>query len=316
MSVAGSALAIETRGLTKRYGPVLALDRLDLAIPAGTVYGVLGPNGAGKTTALRLLAGLARPTEGTASVAGRVGALAQDPRFYGWLTGREFLELTLSLDPEGRTLDGGARRARIDETLEVAGLTEAAGRRIGGYSGGMRQRIGLAAALVGRPAVLLLDEPVSSLDPAGRHDLLATIAGLRERATVLFSTHILADVERVCDRVGILDHGRLIAEGPLPALIERFAGDAYRIVVEPGGEAALAGVATRTRAAAWAREVELAGGDREGTGGTLVVRVTDVEPAGAELLRLAADAALPIVSLERVRPTLEEVFLRVTEAAR
>ncbi|MGZ8501502.1 MAG: ATP-binding cassette domain-containing protein, partial [Candidatus Limnocylindrales bacterium] len=179
-------VAITCHGLTKRYpGGVLALDRLDLEVPAGSVFGLLGPNGAGKTTTLRLLVGLARPSGGSASVAGiplgtaelteRIGFLDQDPRYYDWSTGRELVELVGQL----HGLTGQALHARVDEVLGQVGLAEAADRRIGTYSGGMRQRLGIAQALVDRPPVLILDEPVSSLDPEGRRDLLALISELR-----------------------------------------------------------------------------------------------------------------------------------------
>jgi ABC-2 type transport system ATP-binding protein len=180
---------VVVRGLTKRYGDILALDRLDLDVPAGSIFGLLGPNGAGKTTTLRLLTGLGRPTAGTASVDGidattggrelarRIGCLDQDPRFYGWLTGRELLTLV------GRCYGFDARqlRARVDEVLGLVGLAEAADRRIGGYSGGMRQRLGVGQAVLSRPAVLFLDEPVSALDPAGRRDVLELIGSFRGR---------------------------------------------------------------------------------------------------------------------------------------
>jgi ABC-2 type transport system ATP-binding protein len=202
-----AGLAIEARGLTKRYGDVLALDALDLAVPTGSVFGFLGPNGAGKTTTLRLLTGLGRPTAGTAVVAGievgrggtdlarRIGYLDQDPRFYGWMSGRELLTFV------GRAygLAGATLRSRVDEVLETVGLADAAQRRVGGYSGGMRQRLGVGQALLPRPAVLFLDEPVSALDPEGRRDTLELIGRLRGASTVLMSTHILTDVERICD---------------------------------------------------------------------------------------------------------------------
>ncbi len=219
MAAPGAAPAVETRGLTKRYGDVLALDRLDLVVPEGSVFGFLGPNGAGKTTTLRLLTGLGHPTGGSASVAGipvergglalagRIGYLDQDPRFYAWMTGRELLELA------GRAygMAGAQLRSRVDETLATVGLTDAARRRIGGYSGGMRQRLGIGQAMLPRPRVLFLDEPVSALDPEGRRDTLELIGRLRGESTVFMSTHILTDVERICDRVAILDRGRLSA---------------------------------------------------------------------------------------------------------
>ena len=233
------ATAIACHGLTKRYGAVLALDNLDLEVPNGSIFGFLGPNGAGKTTTLRILSSLAHASGGTATIegvevgdgaanrAGRIGYLDQDPRFHGWMTGRELLELV------GRLygMSGAVLRQRVDEVLEMVGLADAARRTIGGYSGGMRQRLGLAQAVLNRPPVLLLDEPVSALDPEGRRDILEVIRGLGSRSTVLFSTHILNDVERVCDRVAILDHGRLVTSGPMEELLERYARPIY--LVEP-----------------------------------------------------------------------------------
>ena len=242
---------IACRGLSKLFagpgGGVLAVDGLELDIPSGSVFGLLGPNGAGKTTTLRMLIGLARPTAGHAEIAGRVvrpddptlraslGVLDQAPRFYSWMTGAELVGLAGRL----AGLGGAALRARVDEVLEQVGLADAGRRRIGGYSGGMRQRLGLAAALVAEPVVLILDEPVSSLDPEGRRDLLALIAGLRRDATVVFSTHVLDDVERICDRVGILDAGRLLVEAPLDKLLARYAAASYRLDPVAGQTAAV-----------------------------------------------------------------------------
>jgi len=314
-AASSAGLAIEARGLTKRYGEVLALDALDLAVPTGSVFGFLGPNGAGKTTTLRLLTGLGRPTAGTAVVAGvevghggtdlarRIGYLDQDPRFYGWMTGRELLTFV------GRAygMAGAALRTRVDEVLEVIGLTEAARRRIGGYSGGMRQRLGVGQAMLPRPAVLFLDEPVSALDPEGRRDTLELIGRLRGESTVLMSTHILTDVERVCDRVAILDHGRLVAEGPMDELLGRHARPILEIDPEPGQEAAVTALVIALRAAAWARDVRA-------EHGVLRVVVTDAERAAGEALPLVVAAGVRLARFERVRPTLEDVFLQLVGA--
>ena len=216
-----TASAITTAGLTKHYPGVKALTDLTLEVPAGSIYGFLGPNGAGKTTTLKILGGLIGPTSGTASIAGipstaglpyrrEVGYLAQDPRFYDWMTGRETLRFVASLSP-----DPGARdRAWIDKVLDTVGLTDAGDRRTKTYSGGMRQRLGIAQALVTSPSVLLLDEPVSSLDPIGRREVLELMAQLRGETTVFYSTHILEDVQRVSDHVAILDGGRLVRAAP------------------------------------------------------------------------------------------------------
>src|SRR4051812_30238807 len=243
--------AIRVDGLSKRYpGGVLALDRLSLDVPGGSVFGLLGPNGAGKTTCLRLLAGLTRPTDGRAIVGGRVvgdglavrrtlGYLEQDPRTYGWMTGREQLRFL----GEAHGLKGSDLTGAVEEALAQVDLGNAADRHTSTYSGGMRQRLGIAGALVHRPPILVLDEPVSALHPQGRRDMLELVASLRGRVTVLFSSHVLADVERVCDQVAILDHGRLVVEGPIDELLERFALPVYRVEVEPGQASGLAALA-------------------------------------------------------------------------
>ncbi len=202
-------------------------------------------------------------------------------------------------------MSGAALERRTGEVMAQVGLTEAADRRVGTYSGGMRQRLGIAQALVNRPAVLILDEPVSSLDPEGRRDLLALIAELRGTATVLFSTHVLADVERVCDRVGILDRGRLVTEGPLGELLDRYALPIYRIEPEPGQAGAVADLLDALRRAPWATGVAA-------EHGLLRVTVSDPARAAAELLPAIVAAGVAVTAVERVRPTLEDVFLRLT----
>ena len=311
-------LSVVCRGLTKRFratggaAGVLAVDGLDLDVPAGSVFGLLGPNGAGKTTTLRLITSLARPTAGSiaidgvpvapdaAGTRGSIGVLDQDPRYYGWMSGRELVEFAGRL----QGLDVAAARARAAETLALVGLADAARRRVSSYSGGMRQRLGIAQALISRPRLLILDEPVSSLDPEGRRDLLALIADLRASATVIFSTHVLADVERICDRVGIMAAGRLVTEGPLDELLERYARPLYRIEPDPGQEAATAALAASLRAVPWIDGVTE-------DGGRLVVSVTDEVAASEGLLPLVVAAGVRLAAFERVRPSLEDVFLRL-----
>jgi ABC-2 type transport system ATP-binding protein len=304
--------AIEARGLTKRFGSILALDRLDLAVPRGSIFGLLGPNGAGKTTTIRILAGLARPTAGSALVAGipvglgqpelrrRLGYLDQDPRFYSWMKGRELLELVGRL----HGLGGAELRSRVAGMLERTGLAGAAERRIGGYSGGMRQRLGIAQALVHAPELLILDEPVSSLDPEGRRDLLELVAGLRGEATVVFSTHVLADVERICDRVAILDRGRRVTEGPLEELLAAHARPIYNLDPAPRQDAAVAALLDRLRAAPWTTDVTA-------TPGGIRVTVADPDAAAGAILPLVVACGVVLESFERARPTLEDVFLEL-----
>jgi ABC-2 type transport system ATP-binding protein len=225
-----------------------AVDGIDLHVAPGEIYGFLGPNGAGKSTALKILAGLARPTSGQATINGvpvsaagehrrHLGYLAQDPRFYGWMTGRETLRHVAGF--HGR--DGGTER-RIDSLLERVGLAAAADRRTSGYSGGMRQRLGIAQALVGRPAVILLDEPVSALDPIGRRDVLDLMRELKGETTVFYSTHILDDVQRVSDHVAILDHGRLVKAAPTQVLLSSFTKNVLRVVVGGANDTTQAGI--------------------------------------------------------------------------
>jgi ABC-2 type transport system ATP-binding protein len=310
---AGAEMAISTSGLTKRYsGGVVALDHLDLAVPSGSIFGFLGPNGAGKTTTLRLLTGLAHATAGSGRVAGidiggtdgqlacNIGYLDQDPRFYGWMRGRELLDMVGQL----HGLHGYELRQRVGEVLEIVGLSDAAHRRIGGYSGGMRQRLGIGQALINQPRVLFLDEPVSSLDPEGRRDVLEIVSRLRGTATVFMSTHILNDVERVCDRVAILNVGHLVVEGPIDELLDRYAQPVYEFEPEPQQAGALERLAGLLRGQPWAREVRT-------TPDTVRVFVDDPKVAGPAILPVVAGSGVSLVRFERARPSLEDVFLRL-----
>ncbi|MEZ0396542.1 MAG: ABC transporter ATP-binding protein [Anaerolineales bacterium] len=303
---------IRVENLHKRYGAVRALDGLDMTVEAGTIYGFLGPNGAGKTTTLRILAGLARPTSGRASVAGvdlttdgrrlasRIGYLPEEPAFYPWMTPRE------SLDHLGRLhgLSAAERRQRVAELLELVRLAEVGGRRIGGFSRGMRQRLGLAAALVHRPEVLLLDEPVSALDPAGRKEMLETIEGLGGQCTVLMSSHILADVERICGVVGIIAQGRMVIQSQREALLARYAQPVF--AAQTADAASAQRWADRLRVRPWAAAVSV-------EGETLRVTVSDLERARQEILPSAVSEGILLRRFEEMRPSLEDVFLQLTE---
>lgn len=311
MSTDGTAISV--RELSKQYGSIQALDRLDLEVPAGSVFGFLGPNGAGKTTTLRILTSLANASSGSATILGIpvgsgepnrravLGYLDQDPRFFGWMKGRELLELVGNL----YGMHGAELRTRVAETLELVGLADAGRRAIGGYSGGMRQRMGLAQAILNRPPVLLLDEPVSALDPEGRRDVLEVIRGLGGESTVLFSTHILNDVERVCDRVAILDQGRLVTEGPMGDLLARYARPVYLVEPERTDDET-----DRQRLVAALRGVP---GVTEVDEGSAVLRVIVSEEDGISHRILAAIAAanVALIGFERQRATLEDVFLQL-----
>ena len=308
--------AIRLEGLRKTYGAVRALDGLDLTVEAGTVFGFLGPNGAGKTTTLRILTGLATATAGRAWVAGveaqpgrtalaaRVGYLAEAPAFYGWMSPRELL------DHVGRLFGLAAkeRKARSEALLEQVGLAQAARRRIAGFSRGMQQRLGLAQALINRPEVLFLDEPVSALDPVGRKEVLDLIEGLRGKCTVFMSTHILADVERVCDAVGIIAHGRLVIEAPREALLAQYAIPAFELAVDAGAEVALRDWADKQRALPWVEAVTM-------DGRTARLLVKDVAEAKRALLPSAVGAGLALTRFEMMTPSLEDIFLRLVGQA-
>jgi ABC-2 type transport system ATP-binding protein len=309
--------AITIDGLTKHYGGVAALSELTLDVPAGSIFGFLGANGAGKTTTLKILAGLTRPTSGTATVNGvpvgvqgahraQLGYLAQEPRFYGWMTGRQTLEYVATFYP-----DQGGRR-RVDELLELVGLTDAADRRTRTYSGGMRQRLGIAQALVGDPAVIVLDEPAAALDPLGRHDVLALLRQLRGNKTVFYSTHIIDDVQRVSDHVAILDHGRLVVSAPTADLVRRSATGTVRVGLlgaDDGTAARLAGLPGVSR-------VDLAGRSGDEWQYDLVVADGRLDAVQRSVMGLAAETGLIVASNRQETLDLEAAFLRIVNEER
>jgi ABC-2 type transport system ATP-binding protein len=302
--------AIRTAGLQKLYGPVRALDGLTLEVEEGTVFGFLGPNGAGKSTTIRLLTGLATPSAGRAWVAGQevsanhpnihTGYLPEDPAFYSWMTPYELL------DQVGRlfSLSPAERKARCNQLLDLSGLAEVRKRRIGGFSRGMRQRLGLAQALVNRPQVLFLDEPVSALDPAGRKEVLELILSLRGTCTVFMSTHILSDVERVCDTVGIIDHGQLVVEAKQAELLTRYSIPVIELECVPGQEVALKTFVESLRGQPWFKSASL-----EASQARLVVN--DIPAARMELLAGTLKAGLVLNRYQIVTPSLEDIFLRL-----
>jgi ABC-2 type transport system ATP-binding protein len=308
---AGDAPAIELRGLTKRFGDTIALDHADLVVRPGVVFGFLGRNGAGKTTTLRILSGLARPTAGMAQVLGhdvtsandavraRIGFLPDVPGFYPWMTAREYLEFA------GRLfgIDDATLDARASALLEMAGLSSV-GTRIGGFSRGMKQRLGIAQALINAPSLLMLDEPTSALDPIGRREVLEMVASLRGRTTVFFSTHILADVERVCDAVAILERGRVVASAGIAELTARTGGGANRggLVVELENDGDAAAVAGLLAGRAWLRSLETV--ER-----TLRVTVSDMPAARREIPAAIAAAGVPLRRFEIAEASLEDVFV-------
>src|SRR3954453_3784295 len=225
---------VEARGLVKRYGDITAVNHVDLRVDRADVFGYLGPNGAGKTTSLRIMLGLIRPTEGSARLFGRdplidgakalsgVAGFVEGPRFYPYLSGLRNLKLLADYDEP-------VSRSRIEEVLEIVELRDRAKDRVGGYSHGMRQRLGIAAALLRQPQLLMLDEPTTGLDPAGMRDMRDLVRSLAaEGITILLSSHILAEVEDLCNRVAIIRKGRIVYEGELRDLLAT-ASSGYRL---------------------------------------------------------------------------------------
>jgi ABC-2 type transport system ATP-binding protein len=299
--------AVETHDLTKRFGANVAVNGVDLRVPRGYAFGYLGPNGAGKTTLIRTLLGLTRANGGTMSLLeipvpaerrealARVGAIVDEPRFHPHLTGRDNLRLLAAAR-------GGDAAKRIAPSLERVGLTERADDKVARYSMGMRQRLGVASCLLGDPELLILDEPMNGLDPAGMHEMRAMIISLvDEGRTVVLSSHLLDEVERTCDAVAIVDRGRVIRQGPIDELT-RGAGVVVQVdCADPAGAARLideAGIAAGTSLTDAGLTVTLpAGASRE------IV---------ADINRRLVGAGISVYGLQEIRTSLEDWFLSVT----
>lgn len=288
---------IETTALSKRYGSTLAVDEVNLSIDEGSVFGLVGSNGAGKTTLLGLLAGLKRPTAGSINIDvdhRRIAVVPDTPRFDDWLTAREVVSLAQNLVSDGED--------QVDQVLADAGLDHAADRAVGGYSRGMLQRLGLACAVVGNPSVLLLDEPASALDPLGRREVLDLVTRLRGTATVMFSSHILADVQQVCDTVGILEQGKLLFQGSIDDLLVGSAVPRYIVRLRSDVPRVADGLAEYD----WITDVERIGSLE------IAVTVATLDDAETRLVRVLADANARVVSLGPEAVSLERAFLEAT----
>lgn len=290
---------IAATDLTKRYGDLVAVDRLTLRVRRGEVYGFLGPNGAGKTTTLRMLLGLVRPTSGSASVLdtppgsseglARIGALIEAPGFYPFLSARDNLRVM--------ALHAGVERERIEEALEEVELGDRATDRFDTYSQGMKQRLGVASALLKDPDVLILDEPTTGLDPKGMSEMRSFIRGLgRGRRTVLLSSHLMPEVEQICDRVGVIDRGRLVKEGTVDELR---GGGVLLVRAEP-----LEHAGRVLEGLPWIDSVAAGNG---------VLRIT-ADPARTPAInRALVEAGVAVSELRSERASLEDVFLKLTE---
>jgi ABC-2 type transport system ATP-binding protein len=310
---------IQTQGLSKAFKGVKALDALSLQVPKNSIFGFLGPNGAGKSTTIKLLLGLIQPSAGSALVFGkditresmgvrkRVGYLAQDPRYYEYMTARQTLRFTARFFYKGpRDL----LEARVEEMLELVGLGDKADRPIKGFSGGERQRLGIAQAQVNYPDLLILDEPAASLDPMGRHDVLAVMERLRKYTTIFYSTHILEDVQRVSDTVAILNHGRMVAEAPIEELLAGKGSSAmYQVTLRGNASQAYRRVENQP----WVQQILSTSEDGQTN---WQVCVSDEEVAEDQLLRLILeDRGVGVKRFGRKTYNLEEVFMSIIEGS-
>ena len=299
--------AVETHALTKRFGATVAVDDVELLVPRGSAFGYLGPNGAGKTTLIRTLLGLTKANAGTMSLLGtpvpaqrsralaRVGAIVDEPRFHHHLTGRDNLRLLAAAR-------GGDADQRIDPSLARVGLTDRAGDKVATYSMGMRQRLGVAACLLADPDLLMLDEPMNGLDPAGMHEMRAMIASLAEEGrTVVLSSHLLDEVERTCDAVAIVDRGNVIRQGPISELL---AGATVGVLVECSDPQRAKSLVEHTNLNAQIR--------MDPSGLDITLPEGTPRDAIAEIARVIVDGGIDLYRLQQAQASLESWFLQVT----
>ena len=309
--------AIVTEGLSKSWGDVHALKDLNLKVPRNSIFGFLGPNGAGKTTTIKLLLGLIRPTKGTGQVFSKdiigdsiearrhIGYLAQEPSYYDYLTARETLRYKA-----GFYFSGPKKgiEERVEESLQLVELDDKADRPIKGFSGGERQRLGIAQAQIHNPDLLILDEPAANLDPMGRRDVLEIMEKLRGNATIFYSTHILDDVQRVSDTVAIMNHGELVALDTIETLLSEGTTGTYTITVKGDPSNAKA----QLEETDWITSVQQA---PDNSHHRFTVSVTDNDAAESELLRIILDNGLKVSQFGEKRYDLEDVFMNIVEGS-
>jgi ABC-2 type transport system ATP-binding protein len=316
VSVDSTDLAVQTKALSKVYQGTSAVDAIDLNVPRHSVYGFLGPNGAGKTTTMKMLLGLIRPTSGSGTIFGldiendspavrrRVGYLPQEPRFYPHMTARETLRFAA-----GFFFSGPADRieSRIGEMLELVGIQDKADRPIKTLSGGETQRLGIAQAQIHEPDLLILDEPAAALDPLGRRDVLAILERFRATSTVLYSTHILDDVQRVSDMICILKNGRIVEQGLIGDVLSSGSDSVFTVVIDGDIDRARATL----REQPWVDQVDVDGG---AASARMRIRVSDVSAAEARLQRvLLEDETLVVKEFSRPSASLEDIFVDLVE---
>ena len=306
---------IRTEGLSKSFGEVHALKSLDLRVPQKSIFAFLGPNGAGKTTTIKLLLGLLKPTSGGGVIFGidivhdsvdiraNIGYLPQDPRFYEHMTARQTLEYT------ARFFYAGPQSKidrRVSEMIELVGLVGKADRPVKGFSGGERQRLGIAQAEVNYPDLLILDEPAANLDPQGRRDVLEVMSRIRKHATIFYCTHILDDVQRVSDQVAILNQGELVTQSTIEELLSGTGDVIYSVTLSGDAQS----VYDQIHRQPWISRIEAS---QNGEQTTWQVSVTDETAAKDQLLGLLVSAGLKVSNFSRKEQNLEDIFINIIE---
>lgn len=303
-------ITIETKKLTKKFNGFSAVDQLDLHVPEGSIYGFLGPNGAGKTTTIKLLTGLSKPTSGEIKICGKevsfgslknrsdIGFLPDVPNFYDWMKPAEFLIFCGELF----SIDKKLLSNRVEYLLDLVGLAGVK-KKIGGFSRGMKQRLGIAQALINEPKVVFLDEPTSALDPIGRKEVMDIIGKLSGKVTVFLSSHILADIERVCNRVVILDKGKVMIEDSIPNLRQKFA--------RQGIEMELDETVNKKKVLELLNEQSWVESARNEINGTFIIYTNNMKEAQINIPRLLDEHKLALKKFALLEPTLEDVFLKV-----
>lgn len=292
---------LHVQALTKEYGKEKAVNQVTFSLYKNTATALIGPNGAGKTTTLSILAGLLKQSSGSVVIDGdiqgdirsEIGFLPQYPQFYSWLTALEFIEMVAKLSG----IDGKMIKSQSVRTLDFVGLADAKNKKIGTFSGGMKQRLGLAQAIVHKPGLLLLDEPVSALDPMGRREVLNLLKELQEHTTILYSTHILNDAEEMTDQLLFLRKGELVEQGSLKEVRDKYANPQYRILFADTEEAA--------------KFVEISPWPARQENEVAFVPLEDKKPIMNEILQVLANSNLRLSKVERASASLEEIFLQV-----
>ncbi|MBW4083784.1 ABC transporter ATP-binding protein [Paenibacillus sp. S150] len=295
--------------LRKVYGRHIPVDGISFDVEAGRCVALLGPNGAGKTTTLRMLAGLLKPSSGSISFDGGTGGnyrsalgyLPQSPAFYGWMSGQEYIVFAAKLCGIASAEAAGLAA----DVLERVGLRDDARRKIAGYSGGMKQRLGLAQALVHRPRLLLLDEPVSALDPIGRREVMELLRKIREETTIIFSTHVLHDADEICDDIILMNHGLIAEQGALSRLRSQYSLPVIRLSTE-----------LDVKALIWLEDLANRSFVEQSiiSSGSATLNVSDVELARRTILQEAGSLGIPLLQFEAGSSTLEDLFMKVVEA--